>query len=197
MQSGSETNISGSSHGWTIRWDELILVFPVIFILLIFLFACAPPVLKKEVLEEAKIAIPSEIKADPDAAKGRLFVLGGILVNVKNQTEGSIIEGIFAIADKKGYLKEGQYAGRFIAKSREFLDPMIYKAGRSVTIAGEFTGFEKGKIGEMEYDYPVFNIKELYLWPEDKPYLVPPPWWYDPWYYPWWYDPWWRYRYPY
>jgi outer membrane lipoprotein len=167
----------------------------ILALLLIPLYSCAPPVLKKELVTQAHVIEPAELRQAPESFIGRLFLFGGMIVNVKNQQEGSQLEGVYVLTDRKGYLREGEYRGRFIAKSKEFLDPVIYKTGRSVTIAGEFRGFEKGKIGEMEYDYPIFEIKEIYLWPEEKTYQVPPPWWYDPWYYPW--DPWWRYRYPY
>lgn len=165
-----------------------------ILISILLIVGCAPPVLKKELITQATVATPSEIKASPEASKGRLFILGGIIVGVKNELEGSMIEAIFMGVDQKGYLKE-EYGPRFFARTKDFIDPVIYRTGRKVTIAGEFTGTLKGKIGDMEYEYLIFEIKDLYLWPEEKIYLAPPPWWYDPWYY-WWYDPWWRYRYP-
>lgn len=156
--------------------------------------SCAAPVIKKEVLTQAVVADPVKIRTAPETAKGRLFILGGLIVAVKNEQSGSTIEAIFIGVDEKGYLKEGEYGPRFLARTGDFIDPVIYKAGRTVTVAGEFTGIEKGRIGEMEYEYPIFEIKDLYLWPEEKVHAMPP-WWYDPWYY-WWYDPWWRYRYP-
>ncbi len=159
------------------------------------LSACAPPVLKKEVITQAAVADPLKLKASPEALKGRLFILGGLIVGVRNDQAGSQIEAIFISSDEKGYLKEGEYGPRFLAKTKDFIDPVIYKAGRRLSMAGEFSGTERGRIGDMEYEYPVFEIKDLYLWPEEKIYPAPPPWWYDPWYY-WWYDPWWRYRYP-
>lgn len=169
---------------------RLILTF-----LLIFSASCAAPLLKKEILTRATVADLVKIKASPQAQQGKLFLLGGLIIEVKNEQTGSVIEAVFIDVDDKGYLKERKYGPRFIAETEDFIDPVIYKAGRKLTIAAEFSGIKKGKIGEMEYDYPLFEIKELYLWPEEKIEPIPPPWWYDPWYY-WWYDPWWRYRYP-
>jgi outer membrane lipoprotein len=54
----------------------------------------------------------------------------------------------------------------------------------------------EGYIDEIEYIFPLFEIKELYLWEvrKDYYYVEPYPYWYYP--YPYWrYDPWWRYRY--
>ncbi|MCK5427505.1 MAG: Slp family lipoprotein, partial [Thermodesulfovibrionia bacterium] len=67
---------------------------------------------------------------------------------------------------------------------------------------GVFRGTRLGKIDEMDYSYPFFEIEELYLWEEMRDYYrrypYPPsyyPYWrYSPWWYdPWGYDPWWRY----
>ena len=59
---------------------------------------------------------------------------------------------------------------------------MVYKKGREVTLAGEFLELRKGRIDEMEYVYPVFEIKEIYLWEERQEYYIP-------YYYPYYYDP--------
>ena len=40
----------------------------------------------------------------------------------------------------------------------------------------------KGRIDEMEYTYPVFRIRQIYLWPRERQYY--PATYYDPWFYP-------------
>lgn len=132
---------------------------------------------------------------DPAAYSGKLFILGGLIVDTKLTERGSEIEALYVPVDSKGNLEEDthRYAGgRYLAiypKERGILDPVIYKQRREITLAGVFTGTQKGKINEMEYTYPVFEIKQLYLWPEQRyymyPYYYPYPYW---WYYgpPWW-----------
>jgi outer membrane lipoprotein len=78
---------------------------------------------------------------------------------------------------------------------------MVYKKGREVTLAGEFVEARKGKIDEMEYVYPVFEIREIYLWEERTGYYPPNYYYpyYDPFFYgpPFMYGPWgWPYGYP-
>jgi outer membrane lipoprotein len=175
------------------------------FILLMFsVLSSCTPVLKKELLSKGIIVSRlSEIKQNPVANKGKLFIFGGIIVKTKVTKDGSLIEAIYTPVTASGYLKDyTTEQGRFLAlfRSREILDPLIFEKKREITLAAEFTGTRKGLIGEMEYTYPFFEIKEVYLWPDRSEYIDPyymgpyyyyPPGYYryryyDPWY-PWWY----------
>jgi outer membrane lipoprotein len=160
------------------------------------LFSCAP-VLNRELMKEgARNASLEELKANPDAHKGRLYILGGLIVETRLTDKGAQIEVLSVPVDSRGYLKESQRAdGRFLAiypRSKGLLDPVVYKKGREVTLAGEFLETKKGKIDEMEYVYPVFEIKQIYLWEEQPQYYNVYP--YYPYYYypyPYWYNPYW------
>lgn len=189
-------------------------LFFIIFSVLI-LSSCAP-VLRQDIMEGASRDFSlSDMRNNPDTYTGKLFVLGGSIVNTKVTQKGSQIEAIFVPVDSRGYLKDiepSSSEGRFLAifpKERGTLDPLIYRKGRDITLAGEFIETRQGKIDEMEYSYPVFEIIEIYLWKETRdyypgyyypgyyyPYSYPYPyWWYDPWWRPW--GPWWRPYYPY
>jgi outer membrane lipoprotein len=153
------------------------------------LLSCAP-VLRKDFMDTAIRDISmSEIKRNPEFFKGKLFVLGGIIVNTKVTAEGSLIESLYVAVDSRGYLKGvGLSTSRFLAlfpRESGLLDPMIFRNGREITLAGEFIGNREGKIDEMEYVYPLFRIKELYLWEERKDYCVVPAYYYP---YPYWMD---------
>lgn len=169
---------------------------------IILLSSCAP-VLREDLMRRGIFDVRlSEIKQSPEIYKGRLFILGGIIVNTTITSNGSLIEALYAPVDSRGYLKNVETPNkRFLAlyPGKEILDPMIFREKREITLAGEFIGTRSGKIGEMDYTYPLFEIKELYLWEEEKEYYRIPP--YPPWYYHnypyWWYDPWWRYNYYY
>ncbi len=180
----------------------------IVFILFTTLLSCAP-VLRQEIIEKATVDVQfSSIRQHPDLYRGKVFILGGLIVSTKLTERGSLIEAVYISADTRGYLKDVKPTnGRFMAiypKDRGILDPLIYKEGREITIAGEFIETQTGKIGEMEYTYPVFEIKDIYLWEEKKAYYLTPP--YPPYYYPYqypypspypyWYDPWWRDYYP-
>jgi outer membrane lipoprotein len=173
------------------------------YLLIVFctlLLAACTPVLKKDLMNQGTYPSGfSEIKEDPASNKGQLFILGGIIVKTTITKEGSLIEAIFVPVNSRGYLKNLKASeGRFLALYRggELLDPLIYSEKREITLAGEFIEMRTGMIDEIEYSYPFFEIKEIYLWENRKDldryyYYGPPP--YRPYYYPYpyrYYDPW-------
>ena len=158
-------------------------------------FSACSPVLNREVMNQGMRDVPfSQLREAPDVFKGKLFILGGLIVETRLFEKGSQIEALSVPVDSLGYIQEaGRTQGRFLAlypRSKGLLDPVVYRRGREVTLAGEFVEARKGKIDEMEYVYPVFEIREIYLWEERKDYYNYP--YYDPFYYrsPFLYDPW-------
>lgn len=161
------------------------------------LSSCSP-VLNREVMKEgAREFSLAQFQETPEVFQGKLFILGGLIVQTRLTGTGSQIEALSVPVDSLGYLRETEHTqGRFLAvfpKARGILDPMVYKKGRQVTLAGEFVEARKGMIDEMEYVYPVFEIREIYLWDATEhygpPYYYP---YYDPFFYrsPFLYDPW-------
>lgn len=170
------------------------------------LLSCAPVLNESLMSRGMYVANLSEIKDSEAARRGQVYILGGIIVKTTATKEGSLIEAIFVPVTSRGYLKNYQVStGRFLAlyRGRDLLDPLIYTEKREITLAGEFIEMRKGTIGEMEYSYPLFEIKDIYLWEEirarDYRYYYPYPY-PAPYYYPWpyrhrYYDPWWPYYY--
>ena len=161
------------------------------------LCSCAP-VLNRDVMREGSRELSfAALRENPEPYMGRLYVFGGIIVNSSFTASGSQIEAVHVPVDGLGYFKEsGQSQGRFLAvlpKDAQMLDPEVYRRGRRVTLAGEFVATQSGKIEDMDYRYPVFQIRQIYLWPRQRPYN-PPGYYYDPWFYPFPYyygAPWW------
>jgi outer membrane lipoprotein len=159
------------------------------------LAGCAP-VLDKGLMDQGVREFQlSHLVETPEVFKDHLFILGGVIVETKLTEKGSQIEALFIPVNRSGYLKDtSQHQGRFLAvyaRSKGILDPLIYKKGREITLAGDFVEVRKKKIDEMEYSYPVFEVRQVYLWDEyrDYPYAYP---YYTPYYYrsPFLYDPW-------
>ncbi len=170
------------------------------------LFSCARPVLNKSYLREGDRNVSfTALRENPGQYKGRLFIFGGVIVRTKLLQAGSQIEAMHVPVDASGYFEEsGRSEGRFLAllpKDGQMLDPAVYRQGRRVTLAAEFVITQKGMIDDLEYQYPFFRIKAIYLWPMERLYYAPP-YYYDPWFYPYpyfYWDPWWNlhyYRYP-
>ncbi len=158
------------------------------------LSACSP-VLNRDLMSQGQRGAPFiQLISAPDAYKGRLFILGGLIVETRLIEQGSQIEVLAVPVDSLGYLSSAdRSSGRFLAvfpRSQGLLDPVVYKRGREITLAGEFVEARKGKIDDMEYVFPVFEIREIYLWevrrehgmpPNYMPYYNPSPFLYDPW----------------
>ena len=176
---------------------------------ILFLASCSP-VLDRELMKEGVREFTlNYLRETPEVFQGKLFILGGLIVDTRLTEQGSQIEALSVPVDSLGYLQGTERSqGRFLAlypKAKGILDPMVFNKGRAITLAGEFVEARRGKIDEMEYVYPVFEIRQIYLWEEPKeyylpayPYTYPYPYYYDPFYYrsPFWYDPW-YYPYPY
>ncbi len=149
-------------------------------------FSCAP-VIKKDLMDKATINVSiTKIQKNPELYKGKLYIIGGIIVHTKVMEKGSLIEAVHVPVDSRGDLKDVKLSeGRFLAiypKENGILDPLIYKKEREITIAGEFIGIEIGKINDFNYTYPLFEIKDIYLWEEKKEVYYMEPY-YSPWYY--------------
>ncbi len=161
-----------------------------------FLLGACSPVLSRELMQQGTRDVAfNQLREKPDNYKGRLFILGGVIADTWFSDQGSQIEALYVPVDSYGYLKAWDHGqGRFLAvypRSKGLLDPVVFKNGREITLAGEFLEIRTGKIDEMEYAFPVFEIKQIYLWREEYYYAYPYPYYY-PYYYsaPFPYDPW-------
>jgi outer membrane lipoprotein len=72
--------------------------------------------------------------------------------------------------------------GRFIACQSGFFDPEEFDKGREITIVGQVTGTDHGKVGQFDYAYPHVSASSVYLWPKRSMYARSP-YYYDPWLY--------------
>jgi starvation-inducible outer membrane lipoprotein len=179
-------------------------IIPAVLVSLVLI--CCAPVLRKDVMDLSTRDVSlADIRRDPDTYKGQIFTFGGIIVSTTITAEGSLVEALYVRVDSRGYFdKISSSDGRFLAlfpQESGFLDPMIFRSKREITLAAEFIGMRIGTIDETEYPYPFFIIVDLYLWEERSAYSYPPPY-YGP--YPyywggypyWWGHPYWRTPFP-
>ncbi len=129
----------------------------------------------------------SNVRENPDIWIGKYIMLGGLIANVKNTNEGGQLEVVQLKLDDNGIPEDAFSSdGRFVATSPNFLDNMIYKPGRLVTLVGEIKGKKISTLDEIKYLYPVIRIKEMHVWKsaeEENGYPYPPPTpYYDPYY---------------
>lgn len=134
---------------------------------LFFLLSCVH-VVSKEWMEKADTGInPQQLFKSPDAYKGKIIILGGIIVKSTNTKEGTYIEVVQIPLDSTGRpVKKDISYGRFLILYEGYLDTAIYSRGREVTVAGEVIGEKTRPLGEIQYSYLLVKSKELYLFEE-------------------------------
>ena len=117
----------------------------------------------------------------------KMFIFGGFIAETRITDQGTEIEVVQSPLDRFGNVKDADVSeGRFILRVEVNLDPMIYRQGRYIVMAGILTGSRKKMLSDIEYNYPVFEAKEIYLWKEEQYYPYPDmyPYWYGPLYSP-------------
>jgi outer membrane lipoprotein len=128
----------------------------------------------------------SQLIANPDVYLDKMFIFGGFIAETNMTGHGTEIEVVQSPLDRFGNVKDTDVSeGRFILTTSRNLDPLIYRQGREIAIAGILTGSRKKMLGDIEYIYPVFDAKEIKLWKEEEYCLYPDmyPCWYGPFYY--------------
>jgi outer membrane lipoprotein len=113
-----------------------------------------------------------DLSKNPDTYKGKWVMFAGVIAASKTEKDGSsYIEIVQKPAESGGRpLRTDQTGGRFIAVSKQFLDPAIYARGREITVVGEVAGMSVRPLGEIAYRYPLLTVEALHLW---EPYHGP------------------------
>jgi outer membrane lipoprotein len=163
----------------------------------VFMLSCAP--LSKEVMRQVDEALTYPIvHKSPQDFLGKTVLWGGVIVKTTNRQRETILEIRQSELDVGKRPKNlDSSAGRFIVRQAGFLDPVIYKQGREITIAGEVAGKETLPLGGIQYTYPVILAKEIHLWEKIDPRRYPYPYWDYPFFWGPYGYPYWRYRSPY
>lgn len=107
---------------------------------------------------------PIDIMKDPDVYKGKIIIIGGIIVSSINTKEGTYIEVVQKPLDYRGRPEDTDISyGRFIILYEGYLDTAIYSQGREITVAGEVIGKIMRPLGQIQYQYLLIKSKELHL----------------------------------
>jgi outer membrane lipoprotein len=111
----------------------------------------------------------TQILKSPNNYVGKKVVLGGTIVKTRNLKNATEIEVVEKDLDCWGYPSYGDKSqGRFLFRKQGYLETEIFSKGRMVTGGGTVVATQSGKVGEVEYEFPVIEVEELKLW--DAPY---------------------------
>ena len=109
-----------------------------------------------------------EVVASPHVLKGKEVLWGGKIIKTVNKKEGTQVEVLQLPLDGNGKPKDVDTSeGRFFFWSEDYLDVMIYRPGRKVTVTGEIQGVKNAPLAEMEYIYPLLKATHVHLWELD------------------------------
>ena len=143
--------------------------------LVILLVTGCAPAISQDVLRDTDKDLPFQaVLRNPDDFKGKTILLGGNIIEttpLPGKTRMTILQYPLGFRNKPSV--DAVSEGRFIVEATGFLDPVVYSAGRQVTVAGIIGGKEVLPLGEINYTYPVVVSRELYLWPIDDAYYLP------------------------
>jgi outer membrane lipoprotein len=164
---------------------------------LLFFAGCAAPVISSQIRSEATPNLSFPIAhQNVETYKGATVIWGGVIIETENQPQGSEIVVLETpLHSDERPMGATHTQGRFIARTSKFLDPVVYRKGRRITVAGTITGEETRPLGKTEYTYPIIQIKQVHLWRREL--VVYPPssyywgwgWgWPGPWYWPYGWD---------
>ena len=96
---------------------------------------------------------------------------GGIIIDVENEKDFSLVQVLFYPLDYKGYPQiTKKNEGRFVIESSEFLDPAVYAKDTEITVAGTLKGDIERTIGNKTIRVPLISATAIYLWPKDYRY---------------------------
>jgi len=77
----------------------------------------------------------TQARDDADAYLGSTVRWGGVVTEVENKADETWVFLVSrALKDNEEPITDGQSEGRFIASFSGFIDPLVYKAGRPLTV---------------------------------------------------------------
>lgn len=127
-------------------------------------FSCAHIISDESLKYVDRTVKVEDVFGDAESLKGKVVLLGGMILNVKNDQEKTYIEVLEKPLDFRGYPQDVDTSrGRFLIVYDGFLDSAIYSRGKYVTVVGEIIGTMLGKIENAQYKYPVIKSKEIKL----------------------------------
>jgi len=145
-----------------------------IIILFLLLAGCAHLVAPELRDMADKDLTPAALFKNPEAHKGKVIILGGVIVGSKNTNEGTYVEVIEKPLNSQGLpIDTDESQGRFLILYDGYLDTAIYAKGREITVAGEVIGKKTRTIGEMLYSHPLIKSKKLYLLEKRRTQRIP------------------------
>lgn len=106
-----------------------------------------------------------EIQADPQRFQGKSLMLGGSIVALKTNDQGSLLEILRWDLNRWGEpLALAEAGDRFLVHTPQQLDSGIYTRGRLVTLGATLNGTSSITINERKESVLLFDLLGIHLW---------------------------------
>ncbi len=110
-----------------------------------------------------------QVSSDPETYKGKILIIGGVIVAAQNTGQGAMLEVARKSLDIWGRPKRTlRTEGGFVLKHHGYLNTITYSPGREITAAAEVSGGMTKSL-ETGQSYPLFISRELRLWEGRRP----------------------------
>lgn len=156
----------------------------IVFIASLLLISCAP--FSRQIIRQSdEVLSVAAVQLDPGKYVNRQVLWGGFIietVNHKDKTTIKVLRSALDLDKEPKPVREPQ--GRFLIEYNGFLDPYLFREGRSITVVGVITGARSLALGKATYSYPVVSAKQVHLWTDAYRGRRPPAYWNDPFWWP-------------
>ena len=139
---------------------------PYLFLSCLLLGACTS---MPQVMKDARVVDVTyvQVSENIDSHKDVPVRWGGIIIDVENEENFSLVQALFYPLSYSGrpQLDEPQ-GGRFVIKSTEFLDPVVYAKDKEITVVGTLNGDIQRMVGKKTIRVPLIQSTAIHLWPK-------------------------------
>ena len=94
---------------------------------------------------------------------------GGGIIDVENEEDFSLVQVLFYPLNYSGRPQlNDPHGGRFVIKSTEFLDPVVYAKDKEISVVGTLNGDIQRTVGKKVIRVPLIQSMAVHLWPKHQ-----------------------------
>lgn len=108
----------------------------------------------------------NQVIANKRITEGKPIRWGGEIVDIDNTDDFSMIQVVqFPLNHYGKPMTDRNSLGRFMARTTEFFDPVVYKSGSLITFSGNATiETTQRRIDEKQVMLPIVDVTDSYRW---------------------------------
>jgi len=109
----------------------------------------------------------SQVSENIDSLRNVPVRWGGIIIDVENEEDFSLIQILSYPLNFSGRPQlDETHDGRFVIKSTEFLDPMVYAKDNEISVVGTLDSYIQRTVGKKIIRVPLIQSMAVHLWPK-------------------------------